>query len=106
MWNAEQILCRRPAVARADGLPNADGRSHRKPDDHDREHMHDLRADRNRGRAGNALELADDKQVSHSIERLQEIRKQIGQREQNDILEYAAGGEVPFHKPKLKSLQE
>lgn len=106
MWNAEQILCRRPAVARADGLSDADNRSHCKPDDHHREHMHHLRADGNGGRAGDALELTDNEQVSHSIERLQKIRKQLGQRKQNSILEYAAGGEVLFHNPKLKSLLE
>ena len=36
------IFCRLSAVTRTDGLPDADGRSHRKPNDHHREHMHDL----------------------------------------------------------------
>ena len=36
------ILCSLVAVTRTDGLPDADGRSHRKPDDHHREHVHDL----------------------------------------------------------------
>ena len=78
MWDAEHILCCLPAVACADGLADADSRSHRKPDDHDREHMHHLRADGNRSRAGDALKLTDDEQVGHAVERLQKIRKQIG----------------------------
>ena len=86
-----------PAVARADGLADRDRRAHGEADDHDREHVHDLTADGHGGRAGHALILADDEQVGHAVERLQEIREQIRQRKAHDVAEDAAGREIFLH---------
>ena len=36
--------------------------------------------------AGDALVLADDEQVGHAVERLQEIGEQIGERKADDIV--------------------
>ena len=85
------------AASRADRLPDADGRAHGKAHDHHREHMHHLRADGHGGRAGDAVERPDDEQASHAVERLQKVLEQVGQREQDNIFEYAAGGEISFH---------
>ena len=57
-------------ISNADSLRNADGRTHRKPDNHNGQHMHDLRADRHRRGCRNALELPDDEQIRHTVERL------------------------------------
>ena len=67
------------SVPRADGVCNADGCSHGKPDDHDREHVHNLRPDGDGGGIGNACELPDDEQIRHAVERLQKIGEKIRQ---------------------------
>ena len=59
--------------------------------------MHDLAADGDGRRAGHALKLADDEQVRHAVKRLEEIGKQIGQREANHIFQDAALGQIVFH---------
>ena len=69
---ADDCRTARP-VARTDSLRNADRRAHRQPHDHDREHMHDLAADGHGRDAGRSLELTDDEQIRHAIERLQEV---------------------------------
>ena len=72
-YGVPDILRRLPSISRADGLTDADGRSHREPDDHHREHMHYLRSDGNGGGAGDAFKLTDDEQICHAVERLQKI---------------------------------
>ena len=84
-------------VPRADGAGNGDRGTHGEADEHDRQHVHDLRANGDRSRRGDALILADDEQVGHAVERLQEIGKQIGQGVADNVAEYAAGGQILFH---------
>ena len=84
-------------LARADGLRDGDGRAHCKAHKHDGQHVHDLRADRDRRRAGHALVLPDDEQIRHSIERLQEIGQQIRQREADDCFQNASVCQIFFH---------
>ena len=62
-----------PVVLGADSLCDRDGRPHRQPYDHDGQHVHDLTANRDRRDARRSLELADDEEVGHAVERLQEI---------------------------------
>ena len=71
---ADKVRCL-ALIPCSDGLTDADGRTHGKADYHDGQHMHDLRADRDCGRARNALILTDYEQVSHAVERLQKIRQ-------------------------------
>ena len=61
-------------------------RAHRKPHEHDRQHMHHLRADGHRRRRLHARVLSDDEQIRHTVERLQKIGQQIRQRKPHDIL--------------------
>ena len=72
-YGVSDVLRRLPSISRADRLTDADGRAHREPDDHHREHMHYLRSDGNGGGAGDAFKLTDDKQICHAVERLQKI---------------------------------
>ena len=90
-------LCGLRPVARADGAGDGDRGAHGESHEHDCQHVHDLRADGDRSRRGDALVLADDEQVGHAVERLQEIGKQIGQREADNVAENAAGGQILFH---------
>lgn len=84
-------------VIAADGLADKNRGTHGKTHDHDGEHVHDLGADGNSGRIRNATELADDVQVSHSIQGLQQIGKEIRQRENQNVLKYAATGQIFLH---------
>ena len=59
--------------------------------------MHDLTADGHRRRAGRVGVLADDEQVGHAVERLQEVREQIRQRKAHDVAKDAAGREIFLH---------
>lgn len=72
-YGVSDILRRLLSISRADRLTDADGRAHRKADDHHRQHVHDLRSDGNGGGAGDALKLTDDEQIRHAVERLQKI---------------------------------
>ena len=54
-------------------------------------HVHDLRADGDGRRPRDALILANDEQVRHPIERLQQVRQQIRQRKPDQLPAYAAG---------------
>ena len=90
-------LCGLRPVARPDGAGDGDGRAHGESHEHDRQHVHDLRADGDRSRRGDAPVLADDEQVGHAVERLQEIGEQIGQGEADNVAENAAGGQILFH---------
>ena len=90
-------LCGLRPVARPDGAGDGDRGAHGESHEHDCQHVHDLRADGDRSRRGDALILADDEQVGHAVERLQEIGKQIGQGEADNVAEYAAGGQILFH---------
>ena len=63
-------ICRPPLVVCSDRLTDADGRSHRKSHDHNREHVHDLAADRDSGRICHAFKLSYNKKIRHSVKRL------------------------------------
>ena len=84
-------------IPRAGGPADGDGGPHGEPHDHHREHVHHLGADGDGGGAGDDIELADDEEVRHAVERLEEVGEQVGQREAEDGLEDASGGEVLFH---------
>ena len=84
-------------VVRADGPRDRDRRAHRQPHDHDRQHVHDLRADGDGRRPRDALILANDEQVRHPIERLQQVRQQIRQRKPDQLPAHAAGRQILFH---------
>ena len=45
----------------------ADGGTHGQPDDHDRQHVHELAADGNRRYALGSVKLADDEQIRQAI---------------------------------------
>ena len=92
--------CLRPVV-RADGPRDRDCRAHRQPHDHDRQHVHDLRADGDGRRPRDALILANDEQGRHPIERLQQVRQQIRQQKPDQLPAYAAGRQILFHPDPL-----
>lgn len=69
---------------RADRLRDTDGGAHRQTDDHDCQHMHDLRSDGHGRNGGDGIVLADDKQVGHTVKRLQKVGNEIGNRKTND----------------------
>ena len=58
----------------ADGLRDADSRSHGKSHDDNGNHMHNLTADGNGCCTGRAFKLSDDEKICHAVERLQKIR--------------------------------
>lgn len=63
----------------AHGPANSDRCSHGKAHDHHSDHMHHLTANGHRRCAGHTFKLPDDEQICHAVQRLQKIRKQIGQ---------------------------
>lgn len=73
------ILEAAPFVLSSYRLSDGDSGTHGKPDDHYRQHMHDLRADGNSGRTGNSFKLTDNEKIRHSVQSLQKIGEQIGQ---------------------------
>ena len=81
----------------ADGPADADSGTHGQPHDHDGDHVHDLAAYRNRRSAGRSLELADDEQIGHPVQRLQKIGQKIRQRKVQYIVQYAARGQIFLH---------
>ena len=85
---------RRLHVAPADSTRDRDRRPHGEADDDDGHHVHDLTADGHSRDARRALELADDEEIGHAVERLQEIREEVWQREIHDVLRDAAGCHV------------
>lgn len=84
-------------VFSAHSLPDRDGRTHGEADDHHRQHMHDLRSYRDGRRTGYSLKLPDDKKIRHAVKGLQKVRKQVGERKQQNIFKHAAGCKVFFH---------
>ena len=66
-------------MLRADGLTDRDRRAHGKAHDHHSDHMHHLTANGHRRCAGHTFKLPDDEQLRHAEQRLQKVRKQIGQ---------------------------
>ena len=63
----------------AHGPANSDRCSHGKAHDHHSDHMHHLTANGHRRCAGHTFKLPDDEQIRHAVQRLQKVRKQIGQ---------------------------
>ena len=68
-----------PAWKNAHGPANSDRCSHGKAHDHHSDHMHHLTANGHRRCAGHTFKLPDDEQIRHAVQRLQKVRKQIGQ---------------------------
>lgn len=82
---------------RADRTADGDGRAHGKTHDDHGEHVQHLAAVRHRGDAVDADELSGDEQIGHAVQRLQEIRQQIRQREGDDRSEHASRCQVLSH---------
>lgn len=91
------VPCRIFGMVRTDGAADGDRGAHGHAHDHDCDHVHHLAADGHGRSADHAVELADDEQIRHAVEGLQEIGEQIRQREIRNALQYTAACQVSFH---------